>query len=202
MLIIGITGGSGSGKSTVADILCSFGAETIDADVVYHDLLNNSEAMKSELKKRFPETITDEGKLSRKALAKIVFSDKEALSDLNQIAHKFVIQETERMLEELYRKNVPYICIDAIALFESKLSDICDATIGVIAPRALRLSRITARDGIDNMAASARINAQEPDEFFRERCDYIIENAGDISAVTENTKEIFDLITKGLERNE
>ncbi|MBQ5778143.1 MAG: dephospho-CoA kinase [Oscillospiraceae bacterium] len=202
MLIIGITGGSGSGKSTVADILCSFGAETIDADVVYHDLLNNSEAMKSELKKRFPETITDEGKLSRKALAKIVFSDKEALSDLNQIAHKFVIQETERKLEELYRKNVPYICIDAIALFESKLSDICDATIGVIAPRALRLSRITARDGIDNMAASARINAQEPDEFFRERCDYIIENAGDISAVTENTKEIFDLITKGLERNE
>lgn len=202
MLIIGITGGSGSGKSTVADILCSFGAETIDADVVYHDLLNNSEAMKRELKKRFPEAITDEGKLSRKALAKIVFSDKEALSDLNQIAHKFVIQETERKLEELYRKNVPYICIDAIALFESKLSDICDATIGVIAPRALRLSRITARDGIDNMAASARINAQEPDEFFRERCDYIIENAGDIAAVTENTKEIFDLITKGLERNE
>ena len=202
MLIIGITGGSGSGKSTVADILCSFGAETIDADVVYHDLLNNSEAMKSELKKRFPETITDEGKLSRKALAKIVFSDKKALSDLNQIAHKFVIQETERKLEELYRKNVPYICIDAIALFESKLSDICDATIGVVAPRALRLSRITARDGIDNMAASARINAQEPDEFFRERCDYIIENAGDIAAVTENTKEIFDLITKGLERNE
>ena len=199
MLIIGITGGSGSGKSTVADILCSFGAETIDADVVYHDLLNNSEALRRELCRRFPEATSPDGRLSRKALAKIVFSDKAALSDLNQIAHKFVIQETERKLEELYRKNAPYICIDAIALFESKLSDICDVTIGVVAPRPLRLSRIMARDGIDNMAASARINAQERDEFYSERCDYIIENGGDMTAVTENTKEIFDLITKGLE---
>ncbi len=201
MLTIGITGGSGSGKSTVAEILCSLGAQTIDADVVYHDLLNNSDSMMRELRRRFPDAVTPDGRFSRKALASIVFSDKAALSDLNEIAHKFVVEETERLMAKLYQKNIPYICIDAIALFESGISDICDATIGVIAPRALRLSRITARDGIDSMAASARINAQPSDEFFREKCDYIIDNDGDIDSVTDKTKEIFEAITKGLEEN-
>ncbi len=201
MLTIGITGGSGSGKSTVAEVFCSLGAETIDADVVYHDLLNNSDAMMRELRRRFPDAIGSDGRLSRKILANIVFSDKAALSDLNEIAHKFVIEETERLMSSLYQKNVQYICLDAIALFESGLSGICDVTIGVIAPRSLRLSRITSRDGINNMSASARINAQAPDEFYRERCDYVIVNDGDRDSVTEKAKEIFELITKGLEHN-
>lgn len=199
MLTIGITGGSGSGKSTVADIFCSFGANTIDADVVYHDLLNNSTAMMRELKKRFPETISADGKLSRRALAEIVFSDVDALSDLNSIAHKFVIEETERQMAALYEKNAQYICVDAIALFESGLDSICDITIGVIAPREMRLKRITARDSIDEVAAEARINAQRSDEFYREKCDYIIENDGDRDSVLTKAKEVFNLITKGLE---
>ncbi len=199
MLTIGITGGSGSGKSTVADLFCSFGANTIDADIVYHDLLNNSAPMMCELKRRFPQTISADGKLSRRALAEIVFSDMDALCDLNAIAHKFVIEETERQMAELYEKNAPYICVDAIALFESGLSKICDVTVGVIAPRDMRLSRITARDNIDIAAAEARINAQKDDEFFREHCDYIIENDGDRDSVTEKAEEVFNLITKGLE---
>ncbi len=199
MLTIGITGGSGSGKSTVADFFCSLGAETIDADVVYHDLLNDSDAMMRELRHRFPEAISSDGRLSRRHLAEIVFSDKTALSDLNDIAHKFVIEETEKRMSALYQKNAQYICIDAIALFESGLDKICDVTVGVIAPRNLRLSRITARDNIDNMAASARINAQQSDDFYRERCDYIIENGNDLDAVSEKAKEVFYSITKGLE---
>ncbi len=199
MLTIGITGGSGSGKSTVADLFCSFGANTIDADIVYHDLLNNSAAMMRELKRRFPETILADGRLSRRALAEIVFSDVDALCDLNAIAHKFVIEETERQMAALYEKNAQYICVDAIALFESGLSKICDVTVGVIAPRDVRLARITARDNIDSMAASARINAQKSDEFYRERCDYIIENDGDRDAVLKKAEEVFNLITKGLE---
>lgn len=199
MLTIGITGGSGSGKSTVADLFCSFGADTIDADIVYHDLLNDSASMMRELKRRFPEAISADGRLSRRALAEIVFSDKNALADLNAIAHKFVIEETERQMSELYEKNAQYICVDAIALFESGLDKICDVTVGVLAPRDTRLSRITARDNIDSMAASARINAQQPDEFYREKCDYIIENGDDMDTVAEKAKEVFNLITKGLE---
>lgn len=197
MLTIGITGGSGSGKSTVSEILSSFGAESIDADRVYADLLNKSDAMMRELRRRFPDAILSDGRLSRRHLAEIVFSDKAALSDLNSIAHKFVIEETEKRMASLYQKNVPYICLDAIALFESGLSDICDCTIGVIAPRAVRLKRICERDSIDNMAASARINAQQTDDFYKEKCDFIIENDGDLDAVCEKTKEVFNLITKG-----
>ncbi len=199
MLTIGITGGSGSGKSTVADLFCALGAETIDADIVYHDLLNNSDSMMRELRHRFPDSIGKDGRLSRRKLADIVFSDTSALSDLNSIAHKFVIEETERRMSRLYEKNAQYICLDAIALFESGLDKICDVTVGVIAPRPLRLSRIMSRDGIDNMAASARINSQRDDEFYREKCDYIIENGDNLDAVSKKAEEVFNLITKGIE---
>lgn len=199
MLTIGITGGSGSGKSTVAELFCSFGANTIDADIVYHDLLNNSASMMCELKRRFPETISSDGKLSRRALAEIVFSDADALCDLNAIAHKFVIEETERQMAALYEKNAPYICVDAIALFESGLAEICDVTVGVIAPREIRISRIMSRDSIDIAAAEARINAQKDDGFYRDKCDYVIENDGDRDAILKKTEEVFNLITKGLE---
>lgn len=199
MLIIGITGGSGCGKSTVSDIYCKLhGASTIDADAVYHDLLNNSPAMMNELKRRFPEAVSGD-KLIRKTLAGIVFSDKSALADLNSIAHKFVINETERRIAGFYQQNVPYLCIDAIALFESGLDSICDVTIGVTAPRSLRVSRIISRDGIDSMSASARINAQPEDSFYSERCDYMITNSEDIEAVTAEANRIFNIITKGNE---
>lgn len=198
MLVIGITGGSGSGKSTVSKLFSKYGAEAIDADVVYHDLLADSDAMLRELGARFPEAMKPDGRLSRKTLAGIVFSDKEALSDLNKIAHKFVIEETERRMQELYCKNVQYICIDAIALFESGLDSICDVTIGVVAPRSLRISRILERDELDPMSASARINAQATDDFYTERCDYIIENNENLSNTEAKVDEIFDLITKGI----
>lgn len=202
MVIIGITGGSGSGKSTVANIFCTYGAETIDADIVYHDLLNNSVAMMNELKKRFPQTVNSHGQLNRRALAEIVFSDKNALSDLNSIAHKFVIEETERKIARYYEKNVPYLCIDAIALFESGLNSICDVTIGVTAPRATRISRIISRDNIDSMAASARINAQADDAFYKERCDYVISNDGTQEDFEKKAFELFNIITKGPENTD
>lgn len=201
MLIIGITGGSGSGKSTVSKLFCSLGAHTIDADNVYHKLLNESEAMMRELKKRFPGAVNEAGKLNRKELAEIVFSDKDALSDLNSIAHKFVIEETEREMSNLYEQNAQYLCIDAIALFESNLHSICDVTIGVIAPRSTRISRITERDGIDTMSACARINAQPDDSFYMDKCDYIIINDGDLKATENEVNNIFNLITKGPEKN-
>lgn len=90
MLTIGITGGSGCGKSTVSELFCKHGAHAIDADLVYHKLLNESQDMMRELRARFPEAC-EKGKLNRRTLASIVFSDVEALTDLNRIAHKFVI---------------------------------------------------------------------------------------------------------------
>ncbi|MBQ8004251.1 MAG: dephospho-CoA kinase [Oscillospiraceae bacterium] len=200
MLTIGITGGSGCGKSTVSELFCKLGANAIDADTVYHKLLNESPTMMRELCNRFPEAV-ENGRLNRRALASIVFSDVEALADLNRIAHKFVIEETEREMARLYEQNAQYLCVDAIALFESGLSSICDVTIGVTAPRKVRRERIMARDGIDSMAASARINAQPEDSFYAGRCDYIIENSGDMEAVENEVNRIFNIITKGPEKN-
>ncbi len=201
MLTIGITGGSGCGKSTVSELFCSkHGAYAIDADSVYHKLLNESQDMMRELRARFPEAC-ENGKLNRRTLASIVFSDVEALADLNRIAHKFVIAETEREMARLYEQNAAYLCVDAIALFESGLSGICDVTIGVTAPRKLRCERIMSRDGIDSMAASARINAQPDDSFYAERCDYMIENSGDIELVENEVNRIFNVITKGPEKD-
>ena len=200
MLIIGLTGGSGGGKSTVGSIFCELGAHSIDADAVYHDLLENSDAMKRELASRFPESLDDDGTINRRKLASVVFSDESALSDLNAISHKFVIAETERIMSELYLSNADCVCIDAIALFESGLGDICDVTIGVVAPRELRISRITERDNISREAAEARINAQKPDSYFIEKCDYTITNSDDLSAVRKSVCDIFDTIMKGTDK--
>ncbi|MBR5543077.1 MAG: dephospho-CoA kinase [Oscillospiraceae bacterium] len=202
MFTIGITGGSGSGKSTVAALFCEKGARTIDADIVYHDLLEGSDAMMRSLARRFPEALNSSGKINRRALADIVFSNKDALSDLNAIAHKFVIDETEKTMAKLYEENVEYLCIDAIALFESEMNKICDVTVGVIAPRALRISRIIERDGIDTMAASARISAQPEDSFYKEKCDFILTNNGDIDELKNEAEKLFNTITKGPEKDE
>lgn len=196
MLIIGITGGSGSGKSTVANLLCELGACTIDADAVYHKLLNESAEMLRELKERFPEAVDAEGTLQRRLLAKIVFSDTNALTDLNAIAHKFVLAETDREIARRYQQNEEYLCIDAIALFESNLKSVCDVTIGVIAPRDIRMKRIMARDNLSEEAALDRINAQQSDDFYKERCDYIIINDGNMDSVRRETENVFNLITK------
>ncbi len=196
MLIIGITGGSGCGKSTVSRMLCEHGAKTIDADVVYHDLLNNSKQMMRELERRFPEAVNADGKLVRRELAKIVFSDKEALLNLNKISHKFVLEETERRIACLYEENAPYLCVDAIALFESGMNSICDATIGVLADREMRIARIMERDKLDFESASARIDAQQPDDFYISKCDYIIRNDGNIDEVRSTVDALFKKITE------
>ena len=102
----------------------------------------------------------------------------------------------------LNERNFQYLCIDAIALFESGLDSICDATIGVTAPRSKRISRIIDRDGIDSMSASARINAQPDDDFYTERCDYTIRNDGDIDTIRLEAERIFNMITKGTDNTD
>lgn len=202
MIIIGITGGSGSGKSTVSSVFCNLGADAIDADDVYHKLLNSSAPLMREISKRFPEALGDNGKICRKKLAKMVFSDRALLDDLNTITHKYVVEEIEKRIADLYEKSAEYICIDAIALFETPIGGMCNVTVGVIAPRSARISRITERDGIDVMSASARINSQPSDDFYREKCDFIINNDGDMEAVKKAADEIFNQITKGTDYNE
>ena len=175
MITIGITGGSGSGKSYVSESIAAQGGKWIDADKLYHNLLDNNTAMRNKIMERFPEA-KDGDHINRGKLASMVFTNDKDLMTLNSITHPFVIEAIEQEIAECYYVNMEFVIIDAIALFESGLSQICDVTIGVIADEEHRVERIVARDNLNEQRARMRIRAQQRDDFYRKKCDYIIEN--------------------------
>ena len=177
MKIIGITGGTGCGKTTALETLKDFGALVIDCDALYHELLESSTELINEIDKYFPGAVTD-GVLDRKALGAVVFTDEEALRDLNIITHRYIHLELRRRLREWAMQGGTLAAVDAIELFSSGIAKRCCATVGVIADREVRLRRIQQRDGISLEYAMMRVNAQRPNEYFEERCDYILQNNG------------------------
>lgn len=172
-MIFGITGGTGCGKTTALEALKTLGGVCLDCDAIYHDLLKTDKALLAAIEGRFPGVVKA-GQLDRKALGGRVFADPAALADLNAITHAAVKQ---RVLELLPKDGTP-AAIDAIGLFESGLDQLCGVTVGILAPKADRLRRIMARDGIPEGYAQMRLDAQPEDSYFREKCDFILENTG------------------------
>lgn len=176
MKIIGVTGGTGGGKTTVTKIMEHYGAQVVDADVIARNVVMPGTPALSEIGNVWD--VVRDGVLDRKALAKIVFTDEVQLHKLNTITHKYVIEEIKSQLEKC---TVDIFVIDAIALFESGLSDLCDVTVAVIADRDVRCERIMARDNLTKSEAIMRMNAQKSDEFYIENADFVIyNNGGDI----------------------
>lgn len=176
-MIIGITGGTGCGKTTLLKAIASQGGLILDCDEIYHRLLATDQGLLAAIETRFPGTVAD-GVLDRKALGALVFSDEQALLALNRITHGAVKREVLRLLEG----DPPLAAIDAIGLFEGGLAPLCDVTVAVTAPEEDRVQRLMARDGISESYARARIAAQHRDAWFRERCDYILENNENLDA--------------------
>lgn len=172
-MILGITGGTGCGKTTLLKIILEQGGMVLDCDEIYHGLLRTDKTLLSAIEARFPGTV-EQGQLQRKKLGALVFSDGEALLALNRITHSAVKGEVLRRLE----KRPALAAIDAIALLEGGLSDLCDITVAVVAPEEDRVRRLMARDGISESYARSRIAAQHPENWFREHCDYVLENSG------------------------
>ena len=189
-MIIGITGGTGCGKTTALDAIRTLGGIVIDCDKVYHELLRTDKAMLDALESRFPGTVT-EGVLNRKKLGSIVFSDKEALLDLNAITHSAIREKVQKILGE----NPALAAVDAIELFDGGLAAVCDVTVAVIAPEADRVERLTVRDSITREQAIQRIRAQKPESYFREKCDYVLENNGTQEAFREKCLAFFRKLT-------
>lgn len=175
MMILGITGPTGSGKTTALQRIEARGGCVLDLDRVYHELLKTDETLLSALEARFPGVIRD-GALDRKALGAIVFADKAALSDLNEITGRYILAETDRRLREAEESGVPIAAIDAINLLEGDLPQRCRYTIAVVAPLETRVRRLMVRDQISEEYARLRISAQQPGEYFSDRCDYTLFN--------------------------
>ena len=174
MFTIGITGGSGAGKTSALRALRSLGAFTLDCDAIYHELLANDPNLKSELDAHFRGVLRN-GEIDRKRLGEIVFNNPAALLELNAITHKYIGKEIARRTADLENRGFVAVAIDAIALIESGRAGKCDIVVGVIAPKEVRVERIMARDGITREQAEKRIDAQKPDSFFIKNSDYILE---------------------------
>ena len=172
-MIIGITGGTGCGKTTLLELLAARGAVILDCDAIYHRLLREDASLLAAIEGRFPGTVAG-GILQRKKLGAIVFGDKAALEDLNKITHGAVKAEVLRLLTP----EPKLAAIDAIGLFESGLNELCKLTVAVNAPVEARVQRLMARDSITEEYALSRIAAQPTAEEFAGRCDYVLENNG------------------------
>ena len=176
-MILGITGGTGCGKTTLLTEIEQLGGLVLDCDAIYHDLLTRDDVLLNAIENRFPGVV-ENGALNRKKLGAIVFADRQALLDLNAITHDAVKQEVLCKLASQPR----LAAIDAIALFEGNLAELCDLTVAVTAPAEVRVQRLMARDNIPEDYARSRIAAQHEDSWFRERCDEILENNGDLDS--------------------
>ena len=193
--IIGITGGTGCGKTTALRELEAMGALVIDCDALYHEMLDTNAQMLSDIERSFPGTVTD-GVLDRKALGATVFSNEAALEDLNAITHHYIGIEVDKKLRAWAMAGGTVAAIDAIALIESGLGDKCLAVIGIVAEKATRIERIMKRDGISYEYAMMRVNAQYPNEYFEQKCDRVLHNDGDREAFRKQCKNLFKEVLK------
>lgn len=185
-MIIGITGGTGCGKTTVLEVIRELGGVVLDCDAIYHRLLETDHRLLTAIETRFPGTV-ENGVLQRKKLGAIVFSDEQALKDLNLLTHGAVRAEVIRQLTP----EPALAAIDAIGLFESGIDKLCKLTVAVTAPQEIRIGRLMARDGITRDYALARIAAQPSAEEFARRCDHVLENDGTREAFREKCLAFF-----------
>lgn len=172
-MIVGITGGTGCGKTTALNAFSDLGGKVIDCDALYHQLLKTDGNLLNAIHRQFPGVVAN-GTLDAKKLGGIVFADADALNTLNSIAHRFVVDAVKKQIENA---TCP-VAIDAIALLESGLGKLCQVTVAITAPTDIRLARIMERDHIPEDYARQRIAAQKPESYFRENCNHILENNG------------------------
>lgn len=183
--IVGLTGMSGSGKSTIAKIFAECGYYVIDADKVSRTVASMP-AFLDEMSQAFPECVVN-GVLDRKVTASIVFSDLKKLNSYTSIIYPYIAQLIFDAIAQAKSEGHKYILLDAPTLFESELDYICNTSVIVIADYDLLLERIIARDGITREMARLRLRAKIDEESETNRADYLIQNYGTFDELREET---------------
>ena len=173
MTVIGITGPTGSGKTTALAALERLGFQVVDCDALYYQILDRDQTLRDGIRQAFGQVFLPDGKLDRPALGNIVFGNPAALDKLNALVYPAMSAAVGQIIEKCTKKG---LVIDAINLIESGLGRLCDWTVALTAAPDIRLKRIMARDGISEDRARARIAAQKPDKFYRKNCTFLLEN--------------------------
>lgn len=194
MKIIGLTGGIGSGKSTVSAKFSELGAKVIDADKISRGILDFGSDAYNEVVNHFGNGILDaENNINRKALAKIVFSDKAELKILNSITHKYIFLEMEKDIEKYRQSDYDnkIIILDVPLLFSAYFPIKCDKTIAVIADEDTRIKRVMARDGYTESDVKNRIKNQLTSDELKNLADYILENNNGIDKINKEIESLY-----------
>lgn len=191
-MVVGLTGHSGSGKTTVAGIFSGLGFYHVDCDKLVHEHVYTDREVHRALADKFGNGVIKDGSVNRRVLASIIFSDESKYACLMQTITPFI----RNAVLEAIRVHGEMVLVDAPALFEYGLEGACDVTLSVISDDAL--SRIISRDGITEEEAKARLSHQKSHEFYIKNSDYVIKNNGSLSQLELETKQIYEQIMKGV----
>lgn len=191
VMVVGLTGQTGAGKSTVSKVFVQNGFRLIDADAIARLVVKRGSHCLADLRECFSDVILrPDGELDRYALAAIVFSDHHKLEMLNTIMYPYIMGEILRMIHRFSQQNHKRILLDAPTLFESRADDFCDLIISVVADPEIRKQRIMQRDHISEQAAQQRMDAQLTEKFFRQHSDTILENNSSYSDLLSTAQEL------------
>ena len=188
VMVIGLTGQTGAGKSTVSKVFVQNGFRLIDADAISRHVVARGSHCLADLQECFTDAIlTPDGELDRKVMASIAFSDHRKLEMLNTIMYPYIVGEILRMIHRFSQQNHKLILLDAPTLFESRADDLI---ISVVAKPELRMQRIMERDHISEKAAQQRMEMQLTEEFFRLHSDTVLENNSSFSELWDAAQEL------------
>ena len=194
-MIIGLTGQSGAGKSTVSKVLAmQAGFAVIDCDGVAREVTADGSLCNMEIGRHFPEMVLQGFVLDRQKTAQIVFSDKNKLREYESIIYPYITQNVNELISLYSANGYQAIILDAPTLFEAGMDSICDMVIGVIADKDIRKMRIKERDRIDDELIEKRFSSQRDESFFRENCDLLIRNNSDEKELAKETDKTIKTI--------
>jgi len=195
-MVLGLTGQTGAGKSTVCRILQSEqDVCVVDADQVARQVVSCGTECLAEIALHFSIAVLNrDGTLNRKKLAELVFNDRQKLRELNQITFPHIIAAMREKIRQCQAAGYRIVILDAPVLYESKADRLCDKVLAVVADPAVRRTRIVSRDSLSEKEAKARMNSQHTDDFYTSRADYVVRNDGDMTALRLQMVELLNTL--------
>lgn len=196
-LVIGLTGGIASGKSTISSILKAVGWPVIDADLIARQIVMPGSKGLEQIVNRFGlQMLNSDGMLDRKKLGKTVFDDPKKLSDLDKIEHPLIQEAIDSQLDEFKKQHLPVVVLDVPLLFETGMDEECDLTVLAVVDQATQLKRLMKRDQISKMDAVKKISSQMSLKEKMQRADVIIDNNGTLEQTRSQVAELVDRVSQ------